>query len=298
MKLGFLTACLNLKLEEVVKWASQSGFEMLEIGCWPRVHGRDYASSHIDVVNFNEREADKVIKLFLENNISISSLAYYDNMLDPDPRARESKHNHLKKVIDAAKLLNCDLVGTFIGRNPNKTIKENLEEFRKVFISLLEYAEGKNVRLMIENCPMVGWQFEGLPGTISFSPELWEEMFRIIPSKNFGLNFDPSHLFWLQVDYLQVVRKFGKYIFHVHAKDTVIIKDKLNHVSIYGSGWWQARMPGLGEINWPRFIATLQEVGYDGVVSIEHEDPVWSGSEEKIKKGLILALRHLKPLLI
>ncbi len=57
-------------------------------------------------------------------------------------------------------------------------------------------------------------------------------------------------------------------------------------------------MPGLGEINWARFVSALQEAGYNETLSIEQEDPVWSGSEEKIKKGLILAARHLKPLLI
>ncbi|HAM39326.1 MAG TPA: sugar phosphate isomerase, partial [Elusimicrobia bacterium] len=142
------------------------------------------------------------------------------------------------------------------------------------------------IRIMIENCPMEGWQVEGLPGTISYSPELWDEMFSVIPNKNFGLNFDPSHLYWLQIEYLQPIKRFSKYIFHVHAKDTEIIKDKLNDVSIYGKDWWQYRVPGLGEINWSKFIKALKEINYNGVVSIEHEDPIYSGTEEKIKEGL------------
>ncbi|MDD5688419.1 MAG: sugar phosphate isomerase/epimerase [Elusimicrobia bacterium] len=298
MKLGFLTACLQLKLEDIVSWAKQENFETLEVACWPKVHGRDFASSHIDVLTLDNKKTDEIKKLFNKNNITISSLAYYDNMLTPKPDERETKIKHLKKVIDAGKLLNCDLVGTFVGRDPGKTIKDNLKEYKKVFTDLVEYAEKKNIRLMIENCPMVGWQFEGLPGTVSFSPELWEEMFKMIPSKNFGLNFDPSHLYWLHVDYLQAIKKYSKYIFHAHAKDTIIKKDLLSQKSIYGDGWWQARMPGLGEIDWSKFISTLKEAGYDGVLSIEHEDPVWSGSEEKIKKGLVLAAKHLKPLLV
>jgi sugar phosphate isomerase/epimerase len=189
-------------------------------------------------------------------------------------------------------------VGTFIGRDPNKNTKQNLEECKKVFTGLVEYAQKKKVRLIIENCPMEGWQTETLPGTISFSPELWQKMFEIIPGKNFGLNFDPSHLYWLGVDYMKAVREFGPRIFHAHAKDTEILGEELYRESVYGKNWHRARMPGLGEINWARFISALQEAGYDETLSIEHEDPVWSGSEEKIKKGLIIAARHLNPLLV
>jgi len=294
MKLGFLTACLNLKLEEIVKWAKQEGFEMLEVACWPQNNTRDFAMSHIDVSIFNENKAVEINELFAKRNMGVSSLAYYDNMLDPNIKEREYKHNHLKKVIDTAKLLNCDLVGTFIGRDPNKNIKENFVEAKEVFTPLVDYAEKKGIHIMIENCPMEGWQVEGLPGTISYSPELWDEMFSVIPNKNFGLNFDPSHLYWLQIEYLQPIKRFSKYIFHVHAKDTEIIKDKLNDVSIYGKDWWQYRVPGLGEINWSKFIKALKEINYNGVVSIEHEDPIYSGTEEKIKEGLKIGFNNLK----
>ncbi|OGS47400.1 MAG: sugar phosphate isomerase [Elusimicrobia bacterium RIFOXYD2_FULL_34_15] len=294
MKLGFATVCLDLNLENIVNWSKKEGFEVLEVACWPAKNQRDFARSHIDVENFDEKKANEVINLFSENNIEISSLAYYDNMLDPNLKEREYKQNHLKKVIDAAKLVKCDLVGTFIGRDPNKTIKENFIECKKSFKPIVDYAEEKGIRIMIENCPMEGWQIEGLPGTISYSPELWDEMFSIIPNKNFGLNFDPSHLYWLQVDYWKATNRFSKYIFHVHAKDTEILKDKLDNVSIYGKGWWQYRIPGLGGINWLVFIKILQGAGYNGAISIEHEDPIWSGSEEKIKEGLKIGFKNLK----
>ena len=144
---------------------------------------------------------------------------------------------------------------------------------------------------------MPGWQFEGLIGQIGFAPFMWDEMFSRIPDKNFGLNLDPSHLHWLGIDYIKAVKDYKDRIFHAHAKDTEILSDNIYNLSIamtQHGGWWRYRMPGLGEIDWGRFISALQEHGYDYALSIEHEDPIWSGSEEKIKQGLRLGIKHLR----
>jgi len=294
VKLGFLTACLKeLSLGELVKWAKEEGFEALEVACWPRTSGRDYFASHIDVVNL---KAGEVKALFKNNNLDISSLAYYDNNLDPDLSARKAKHNHLRKVIDAAKELEVDLVGTFIGRDPGKTIEENFKEVANVFPDLLDYAKGKGVRLMIENCPMQNWQFEGLIGNVAYNPQTWQTLFEILPEV--GLNFDPSHLYWQGIDELDCIRRFKGRILHAHAKDTELVDREYFENGIFGSGWWRYRLPGLGGIDWAELISTLQENGYDGVLSIEHEDPVWEGSEEKVKKGLVLGKRHLSQFIV
>lgn len=294
MYIGFFTACFpQLSLEEVVKWAQSVGFGGLEIACWPRRHERDYASSHIDVLNLTPENAQAIKELFKKGNLRISSLGYYDNNLHPDIEKRNQIHQHLYKVIEAAKMLEVDLVGTFIGRNPDLTIEENFNEYKKVFPEIVSYAKQNGVRLMIENCPMYGWQKPELVGNIAYSPENWEKMFSIIPDEHFGLNFDPSHLLWLGVDYIDVIKKFANRIFHVHAKDAEVVKPVLKNTTIYGKGWWRHRLPSMGEIDWRRFILTLLESGYDGVLSIEHEDPVFEGSEEKVKKGLILAYRFL-----
>lgn len=127
-------------------------------------------------------------------------------------------------------------------------------------------------------------------------------MFNEIPADNFGLNLDPSHLYFLGIDHLQAVKDYGSKIFHAHAKDTELLPEGKYRYGVPGqqldpiqwsSGWWQYRMPGLGEIDWSEFITTLQEHGYDHVLSIEHEDPVWEGSEDKIKTGLKMGLKHL-----
>jgi sugar phosphate isomerase/epimerase len=303
MKLGFLTACLpQLSLEELVKFASQSGFKTLELAAWPVQSDRDYQARQIDAANFTKDDAKKVNDLFATNNVEISAMAYYDNNLHPDLKQRGYYHNHLKKVIDTASLLNVKLVGTFVGSRPDLTPTENMKEIGKVFRELVKYATDKNVSLMIENCPMDNWVKFGLPGNYAYSPELWSELFNEVPSDNFGLNLDPSHLYWLGIDYIGLIKDFKTKIFHAHAKDAEILIDGKNKYGLFGrqidpipwkSGWWQYRMPGLGEIDWKKFVSTLQRNGYNGVLSIEHEDPVWEGSEEKIKQGLQLGLKHL-----
>jgi len=306
MKLGFLTACLpNLPLEKIIEWASQSKFEMLEVACWPIKNTRDYSGSNLDVVNLNNEKADEIKSSLKKNNIEISSLAYYDNNLHPDLVVRKSYHDHLKKVIDAANLLGVKYVGTFVGRNYNKTVKENFDEFEIVFKEVLAYAKEKEVSIIIENCPMPGWNPDGgWIGTISYSPELWEEMFSRLPFDNFGLNLDPSHLYWLGIDYIDVIKKFKEKIFHVHAKDTIVFEDKMSTYSIFGKqlkrknewdmGFWRYCMPGKGQIDWSKFIKELKSIGYDYVISIEHEDAEYEGTEEKVKEGLKLGYRYLK----
>jgi sugar phosphate isomerase/epimerase len=299
MKLGFLTVCLKtIDLKELVKWASESQFQSLEVACWPVNSDRDYAGSSINVIKLNEKGAKEIKKIFKDYNISISSLAYYDNNLTHDLNRRKENHEHLKKVIIAAEMLEVEQVGTFIGRNIEKTEEENWKIYEEVFPDIIKFAEKHNVKIIIENCPMVGWQREKTIGNLAYSPENWEKMFKIIPSKNFGLNLDPSHLYWLGIDYIQVIKDFKERIFHAHAKDTEIFKDKLMKNSILGRGWWRYRMPGLGEIDWKKFITTLKDNGYDGVLSIEHEDPVWYGDEDKVKRGLIFSRKYLSDFIV
>lgn len=308
MRLGFLTACLpQLSLEDLIKWASAQGFQMLELAAWPVEAARDDQARQIDAANFTKDAAKRVQDLFAKHHLDISAMAYYDNHLDPDLSRRRQHLGHLKKVIDTAALLGVDLVGTFAGARPDRSPNENMKEIGEVFRGLVKYAEDKGVRLMIENCPMENWQRFGLPGNFAYSPELWEALFNEVPSDNFGLNFDPSHLYWLGIDYVQCVKDFSKKIFHVHAKDTEILHEGKSRYGIFGrqldpipwkSGWWRYRVPGLGEIGWRKFISTLQEMGYDFALSLEHEDPIWQGSEEKVQQGLVLGQKHLSQFVI
>jgi len=303
MKLGFLTACLpTVSLDALVEWASRSGFAALELAAWPVQSDRDYQARQIDAARLTADDARGVRDLFARHAMTISAMAYYDNNLDPDPVKRKANHDHLRKVIDAASLLGVGLVGTFVGARPDRTPDENMREIGDIFRGFVAYAGDRGVRLMIENCPMDGWQRFGLPGNYAYSPELWEALFNEVPSENFGLNFDPSHLYWLGIDYVRAAREFAPRIFHVHTKDAEFVSEGTYRYGLFGrqlspvpwkSGWWRYRMPGLGQIDWQRLIAALQESGYDHVLSIEHEDPVWEGTEEKVKQGLQLGLTHL-----
>jgi sugar phosphate isomerase/epimerase len=305
MYLGFLTVSLGkMPLKEKARWASQVGFNALEVACWPNENDRDYSSCDIDVANLAQEEANEIKAYFKEYGLKISSLAYYDNNLDKDPVRRAFINNHTKKVIDAAVMLGTPLVGTFVGRNSEKNMEENFNEFEAVFTDLVAYAEERGIKLMIENCDMRGWQTPGLPGTISYTPELWEEMFRRVPSKSFGLNFDPSHLIPQFIDYLKAAEAFSDRIFHMHAKDAEVYYDRLNKYGINdrqlkGSGednygYWRYRMPSLGQVDWEKLVSLLRSKGYDGAISTEHEDPLYEGSEEKVKEGLVIGLRHLE----
>ncbi len=302
MKLGFMTACLpEMKLEEIVKWAEEKGFDMLEVACWPRVfEQRRYAGTqHIDVENFTEEKAQEIKELFHSSNLEISSLGYYPNNLDPDLESRRFYHEHLKKVIEAAQKLNVEVVGTFVGRDPRMNVEESLEEFKKVFPDLVKFAEDHGVKLAIENCPML-YSLDRWPGgtNLATTPEIWRRMFDAIPSDYFGFNLDPSHLIWQQIDYVKVVHDFKEKIFHVHAKDTRIDKNKLNEVGIFGFGWYIDKIAGTGDIDWNSFISALYEVGYDYVVSIEHEDRSFEKDKESKLRGILLAKQLLEPYIV
>jgi len=308
MKLGFLTACApQLSLEEVVEWTAAQGFQSLELAAWPFESDRDYQARQIDAANFTKGDANRVKELFKEHDLEISGFAFYENNIHPDKDKREYNLNHLRRVIDTASLLDVELVGTFIGSDPDKSPKENIEEAGKVFPDILKYAADKNVKIMIENCPMENWVKFGLPGNYAYSPELWDALFNELPQENFGLNMDPSHLYWLGIDYIQVLKDYADKIFHAHAKDAEILPEGEYRYGLFGeqvdptpwvSGWWRYRMPGWGDIDWKQFITTLQEYGYDYVLSIEHEDPVWEGSVEKVKDGLKLGLKHLQQFVV
>ena len=305
MKLGFFTAALpHLSLEACAEWGAANGFEAIEIACWPAGSGKErrYAGvCHIDVDTLTDARATEIRDLMARTGLTISSLGYYPNNLHPDPEHRAQVNAHLKKVIDAASKLGVGVVGTFIGRDPTKNVPDNLEQFAAVWPPLVRYAAERHVRIAIENCPMI-FSYDEWPGgtNLAHSPAIWREMFRIIPDEHFGLNLDPSHLVWQMIDYERAVYEFKDRIFHVHAKDMEINRDGLyaHGVMSAGMGWQIPRLPGLGEVRWDRFIAALYAVGYDVVVSIEHEDRRFEGTEELVKRGFLLARNVLRPYLV
>ncbi len=303
MKLGLMSAALpRLTLEQLAEWAADNGFGMLELACWPvsKAERRYAGVTHIDVTALSKSRANAIRALMRKHNLVISSLGYYPNPLHPDASHREAVIEHLKKVIIAAQMLGVPIVGTFVGRDKNKTLEANLDEFIQVWPPIVKFAANHGVKIAIENCPMI-FSNDEWPGgnNLAISPAIWHKMFEIIPDANFGLNLDPSHLLWQMIDYERVVYDFRDRIFHVHAKDMEINREQLYQRGVLslGMGWQIPRLPGLGEVNWGRFISALYTVGYDYVLSIEHEDRAFEKTEDLVKRGFLIARDVLRPYL-
>jgi len=292
MKLGFCSAILpELSLEEVVEFAAAESFQCVELMCWPRGKAeRRYAGvTHVDVANLREPEARRIRDLLDSAGVEISGLGYYPNPLAPDANEARLYINHIKKVIRAASMLGVGLVNTFIGRDPARSVEQNWPTFKKKWPPIVKFAEQTGVKIGIENCPML-FTADEWPGgkNLAHSPAIWRRMFSDIPSPNFGLNYDPSHLVWQRIDYVKPLREFADRIFHVHAKDARVDQDRLDEVGILATPlqFHTPKLPGLGDVEWGRFFSVLTDVGYDGPVCIEVEDRAYEGSLETRKAAL------------
>jgi sugar phosphate isomerase/epimerase len=305
VRLGFFTACLPwLSLDDIATWAAASGYDALEVAAWPAAGDRSFTTSHLDVAGLGGGEAERVQALFDRHGLELSSLGFYDNNLHPDPAVRTATHQHLRACIDAAAVLGCPTVGTFVGRDPTRPVADNLRQAERVFAPLVDRAGERGVKLIIENCVMEGWHPDGYPGNLAYSPELWEWMF----SLGLYLNYDPSHLIWMGIDPVTALRPYVDRIPHAQAKDIQLFPERRDRFGWPGRaverpdpwdvGWWRYRVPGLGEVDWRGLVDAMYEGGFDGVLSVEHEDPIWGGDEERVKAGLEIARRTLRPLLV
>jgi sugar phosphate isomerase/epimerase len=301
VKLGFLTAPLpDVPLMEVADWAAESGFESLEIACWPRASGdaRRYAgTSHIDVVHLSEARARDIRDEIEDKGLEISGLGYYPNPLHPDPAHREQVIGHLRHVITAASRMGVPLVNTFMGGDASKTQDQNWEVALTVWPDTVRFAQDAGVKLTIENCPMIFSNDEWPAGhNIAWSPYIWR---RIIEqwAGTVGLNYDPSHLVWLMIDQERFITEFGAHILHFQAKDLMIDRDGLYERGTLsaGMGWQVPRLPGLGDVDWGVVFRALYRAGYDGHCIIEHEDRGFEGDDELVKRGFLIARDILRP---
>ena len=305
MKLGFLTACLpGSTLAEVAGVAHRQGYTALEVAAWPALGDRPFTATHIRAEELTDDDAGDILAVADRYDLTLSSLAFYDNNLHPDPDERAAVNNHVRACIDAASRLGIPTVGTFVGRHPGRTVAQNLADAERVFAPLVDHADDRGVKIVIENCVMEGWHPDGYPGNLAYSPELWEWMFSI----GLYLNYDPSHLVWMGIDPVAALVPYVDRIAHAQAKDIQIFPDRRNRYGWPGKaidrpdpwdvGWWRYRVPGLGQVDWPAVVDALYEGGFDGVLSVEHEDPVWGGTPELGHGGLEVAHRTLDPLIV
>jgi len=304
MKLGFVSAILaDLSFEEVIDFASQNGFSCVEIMCWPvgKAERRYAGVTHVDVSKLDEKNISYIKEYIKQKGIEISGLGYYPNPLDPDVKKREFFIEHLRKIIKAANKLGLVNVNTFIGRDQNKTVEDNLKMFKEVWAPMIKYAEENSVKIGIENCPMFFTKDEWPGGkNLATTPAIWRRMFEEIPSENFGLNYDPSHLLWQQMDYIKPIYEFKDKLFHIHIKDAKVYKDRLNEVGIMATPleFHSPKLPGLGDVDWGRFISALTDIRYKGAVCIEVEDKAFEDTLEDRKQSVILSKRYINQFII
>jgi len=272
MKLGYLTSYS----EEEVKFAAEAGFKCLSLGAGP--------DSSLDAEKITSDEIKKIKEVFAENKLEVSAICSYTYHPDPD------KQKYFLRLLDLSRDLGVKVVSTNAFGERSKGIEDNIPGYKKVWSKYARAAEERGLVIAVENCPHAG----GYPFTIGnlfYSPQTWKIFFEALPSKAIGLEYDPSHLFWMGVDYIKAIYDFGERIYHVHAKDTEILKEILAVKGILGSGWWRYRIPGRGEIDWKKLFAALLDVGYEGNMVIEHEDPVFE--KERHREGLSLGLKYL-----
>lgn len=302
--LGFVTAILADKtFGQVVDFASTNGFKCIEVMAWPKGKAeRRYAGvTHIDVDVLNPDVAKRINDNLQDKGIYISALGYYPNPLDSNEEQADFYIVHLKNVIKGAALLGLKNVNTFIGRDPAKSIDENLKQFAKIFPDIIRLAEDFGINIGIENCPMFFTEDEWPGGkNLAISPAIWERMFDIIPNKNFGLNYDPSHLIWQMMDEVQPIYDFAERLHHIHLKDVKVYKEKLNRVGIMATPleYHSPKLPGLGDVNWRSFFAALTDVGYRGPVCIEVEDRAFENSPEDREMALLISRNYLKQFVV
>ena len=304
MKLGFVSAILGEdSFEQLMDTAQDMGFACVEVACWPAGKAeRRYAGvSHIDVENLDDGEAKRILDYCGKTGVAISSLAFYPNPLDADPAKREANGLHLQRVIRASAKLGVNMVTTFIGRDQTKTVEENLASLEKVWSPLLALAEQCGVRIAIENCPMLFGRDQWPGGqNIMTTPAIWKKVFEILPSKNLGLNYDPSHFVWQMMDYIQPLYTFQDKLFHVHIKDIKLYADRLNEHGImaYPLDFMAPKLPGLGDVNWSKYVSALTDVGYNGYACIEVEDRAFESSREDVLNSIRLSKKYMEQFVI
>lgn len=300
MQLGLVSAILDQSdFYEMIDIVAENGLECVEVACWPAGKAeRRYAGvSHIDTENLTKDQAEKYNAYAKEKNVAISALAYYPNPLDEDLAKRKQVIDHLYSVIDAAKMMDIHLVTTFIGRMPTKTISENLKEMEKVWKPIIAYAEEQQVKIAIENCPMLFTEDEWPGGqNLMTTPDLFRKIFAILDSEYIGLNFDPSHFVWQQMDYLAPLYEFKDKLFHIHYKDIKLYWNKLQEVGVMATPleYMSPKLPGLGDVDWGKYVSALTDIGYSGYTCIEVEDRAYEADYEDVKRSIKQSTHYLR----
>lgn len=299
MKLGLASAILpDNTFEEVIDIVAARGLTCAEIMCWPKGKAlRRYAGvTHIDADTVTDEQIQHYLDYAAKKGVEISSLGYYPNTMEADLEQRKVFIDHIYKLIDLSHKMGVNRVTTFIGRNLTKNWEDNLTEMVEVWTPIIKYAHGLGVQICIENCPMFYSRDEWPGGTnLACSPYVWRYMFEKIPYDNFGLNYDPSHMLLQGADYIRPIYDFKDRIFHAHIKDIKVYPDKVYEYGMlfYPGKWHSPKVPGLGDLDWGKFMSALYDIRYEGPVCIEIEDKAFERCHEDVLKSIDVAVAHL-----
>ena len=283
MKLGFLTRSIT-----DIEKARRLGFDGVEL----------YANAFGDPLTgtLDANMIGDTNRLCEQHGMEISALAYYDVAFKAatfNAAGPEEVLNTYERVFDAAERLGVRTIASMSGFDANRDWAGNLQLFADRFGPAAEAAERRGLRIAVENWMGFSGRLPFRPTNMGGAPDTWVAWFNAVPSHALGLEFDPSHLYWQGIDHLRALYEFKDRIYHVHAKDTEVLPERRYRGGVNGD-YFRFRIPGYGEINWPAFISALDEIGYDGGVAIEHEDPVYSG--DRFDEGLLRGWQVLYPL--
>ena len=284
MQLGFVSAILpERSIDQVFETAARIGYDCVEVCCWPvgKAERRYAGVSHINCANMTEHLVSDIKRLQDRTGVAISGLGYYPNALSPNQSESDTAVAHIHVVIEAAWRLGIHRMNTFIGRDWTKSVDDNWSRFLSTWKPIIKLAEHRGVKVGIENCPMLFTSDEWPGGkNLGTTPEIWTRMFEDIPSDFFGLNYDPSHMIWQHMDYLKPMRDFKDKLFHIHAKDVRLDRERLDRVGImaHPNKYHTPKLPGMGDVNWGQFFSVLTDCGYRDPVCVEVEDRAFEGS--------------------
>jgi sugar phosphate isomerase/epimerase len=300
IRLGFVSAVVaDQSFEATVDLAAEIGYDCVEMLCWPvgKAERRYAGVTHVDVASLTDAKVREIRDYLARRRVSISSLGYYPNFLQADDRKAEGEVEHFRKVISASAKLGVNIATTFVGRDHTRSLDDNLARFREIWPGIVEHAEKEGVRIGIENCPML-FTGDEWPGgkNLASSPAIWRRMFSEIPSRSFGLNYDPSHMVWQQMDYIKPIYEFRDRIVHAHVKDAKLLRDKLDDVGILATPleYHTPKLPGLGEVKWGLYFSALTDIGFEGSACVEVEDRAYEGSFEARKASLVQSHAYIR----
>jgi sugar phosphate isomerase/epimerase len=300
IRLGFVSAVVaDQSFEATVDLAAEIGYDCVEMLCWPvgKAERRYAGVTHVDVASLTDAKVREIRDYLARRRVSISSLGYYPNFLQADDRKAEGEVEHFRKVISASAKLGVNIATTFVGRDHTRSLDDNLARFREIWPGIVEHAEKEGVRIGIENCPML-FTGDEWPGgkNLATSPAIWRRMFSEIPSRSFGLNYDPSHMVWQQMDYIKPIYEFRDRIVHAHVKDAKLLRDKLDDVGILATPleYHTPKLPGLGEVKWGLYFSALTDIGFEGSACVEVEDRAYEGSFEARKASLVQSHAYIR----